>query len=61
MFTLKMLVYGFLLGETDRRLKSVVVILWKMKCKAIEAFQDVNEINIWFVFSEVSHLLIMYT
>jgi len=39
-FTLKILVYGFLLGETDGNQKSSVAVVWKIKCKSIEAFQD---------------------
>lgn len=38
LFTLKILVYGFLLGETDSSQKSAVVTLWKIKCRSTEAF-----------------------
>lgn len=63
-FTLKILVYGFLLGETDGSQKSGVVSLWKMKCRSTEVFQDLiqckwNQHLVYFL--KLSHVLITYT
>lgn len=42
-FTLKILVYSFLLGETDNSQKSAVVTLWKMKYRSTEAFEELTQ------------------
>lgn len=39
-FTLKILVYGFFLGKVHGSQMFAMVVLWKMKCKNNEDFQD---------------------